>query len=476
MFWAKLPEEARTVELQTDVANRLLRSDPELALLFIEGLPDKDRYRLNRRVVGGLVAKKSPKAAEIMRSLPQEHLPDSHTVQLVLKEWGLRKPEEALAWAEGIENPRLKEDALAAMNSYLGMLDPQRAIDHAMATPEGPIRRALIRNVALNLTKANLTEGLAWLDSLPESEGKQLALESIAHLTDRMAPERLLAEGIKMKQTSAVIDFVDEVFERWCRYNIEAASEWFFSLPDSEQNSSRNYSVGRDLAKRAPGLALDYFAAESTPNRVKKKIFSSYLNDYGSQPQMLEALIERIRPEHMGTVISNNEIAHLVGYQPLEAMKLMARHPRKTNSTVRRVAAAWARRDPRGLASYIEKEGELDMRYNYVRLARELADEDYGRAASWVSNLQSPKHRNYGMIGLAESLAQSAPRDALRILDEVEDQRSVRSARRRAYETILEEWAYFDPASARRVLYEVDLPKKQKSKLFDSIRNLKADP
>lgn len=477
-LWDKLPKEARTVELQSDVANRLVYSDPELALEFIEGLPDEERYRLTHRVMGRLAESKSPKAAEIMQTLPQAHLPNTHTVKKVLLEWGLREPEEALAWADKIEDAKLRVDALARMNTVLGMRDPQLAIDQAMAAPEGELRKTLIRNVALLLAKSDLEEGLSWVDALPESDGKQLALQSIAHLVDRMPVEKLLAEGLKMQPTRSTNNFVDRLFDRWCQDNIEAAAEWFLEQPESEQNSSREHDVGYELAVRTPDLALEYLFSESTPMGVRKKIYSTYMGRYGDRPEMLQVLVDELRPEHAGTLLSTHELRSLGRIEPMMAYELAGKLPEKDQArAIGYITTSWAETDPVGLASYL-KNHELDARYNYTRVAEGFANRDFDNAVGWVEALETGEPLHYGVIGLARHLTQTSPAEAFDLMQRFEDQssRSTSHSANRTYEDILKQWAYFDPGAALKALEDSSLPEKQKSKFLKSIENLEIEP
>lgn len=478
VMWDKLPPQARTVELQMNVANQLVYSDPALALEFIGGLPEEERYRLTHRVMSRLAESKSPKAAEILRALPQRHLPNAHTIKKVLLEWGLREPDEALAWADKIEDAKLRVDALARMNTVLGMHDPQLAIDQAMAAPAGELRKTLIRNVALLLAKRDLQNGLAWVDALPESSGKQLALQSLAHLVDRMPAEQLLAEGLRMQQTKSVTDFVDRVFNSWCQDNIAAATEWFFALPESEQSGSRQSHVGRALAMRTPDLALEYLFSETAPLGLRRTIYSTYMGQYGNRPEMLQVLVAELRPEHVGTLLSRSELRQLGRIEPVMAYEMAEQLPEKDKAfAIRDITSSWAATDPVGLASYL-KSADIDARYNYAKVAEGFANRDLDSAVAWVEGLESGEPLHYGVMGLAQHLAQSAPADAFDLMQQFADEGSATSRRseHRAYQDILKQWAYFDPAAAIAALEDSSLPDKQKNTFLKSIQEMEIEP
>lgn len=478
-LWARLPEAARTDELRRDVANHLLYAHPGVALDFIEELPDAERYPLLHRAMDRLAESKSPRAAELLRLLPAEHLPNSGTLKKVLLEWGLREPEQALIWAEAISNTALREDAVVRMNTVLGMLDPQLAIDHALSQPPGVLRRTMIRNVALLLAKEDLSAGLAWVDALPESGGKKLALESITLLMDRVPPREMLAAALEMKQAGLVTDFINRVFSRWCSYDIEGAAQWYFSLPEAEQNPSREGVIGPYLANRAPELALEYLFSKTIPISTRKKIFSSYMNTYSSHPEMLAELTKGLKPEHVGTLLEQFEVRNLFRFEPLMAMELAAQLPERDRTmAIMRGSQSWLESDPIGIAAYLETD-ELDIRFNYARVAGKLAERDFERAVAWVERLEIPEHRNYGYMGLARHIASDSPAEALRLMEETEAgaRDNNRHARDQTYDQIFQDWAYFEPAAAQMALDRSPaLSEKQKSRITKLIKDQKPKP
>jgi hypothetical protein len=138
------------------------------------------------------------------------------------------------------------------------------------------------------------------------------------------------------------------------------------------------------------------------------------------------------------------------------------------------VANSWARKDPVGLATYIDDAGELDIRYNYARITEGLASQDVEAAAAWADNLESQDHRHYATLGLALHEMKSSPATAFQRLEKMDGKpsRAIRHSLNLTYGKILERWAYYDPAGARSALEESSLTDKEKSKLLKSVEHL----
>ena len=141
------------------------------------------------------------------------------------------------------------------------------------------------------------------------------------------------------------------------------------------------------------------------------------------------------------------------------------------------VANEWAKSDPIGLATYLQQ-GELDIRYNYARIAEGIADRDDEAAAAWVEGLESEDHRSYGIMGLAQRAMHTSPANAFEMLERIGNTlpRNMQHAYGRSCEKVFEQWAYFDPASARSALEKSSLSQKQKSRILKAVANLKVAP
>ncbi len=476
-LWKQLPKAQRTAERQQEIAEMLVYQNPEAALVFIEGLPATARYPLLHRVIERLASEESAKAAELLRSLPVDHLPRAHTIKNVLLAWGLRETDAAMTWARALPDGELRDEALGRMNTVLAMIDPQLAIDDALATPPGPLQVSNIRNVALFLARKDLVSGIEWVDALPESAGKRAALNGINHLiNERMFDASIMSHVQQLKPSSVVDGFADQVFFRWCSQDIAAASTWYFAQPESDQNNSRTERLAMTLVQGNPEAALDYFFDDASSPYLREKIFSHFIRDYQAYPEITQQLAEGIHADYFGTVLPRESLRNLGQHDPGLALRMASQLPEKERmKEMTGILQSWSRSDPIASARYLQTEEIWPSRQHlYNTAAENLAAINYEQAVAWVDALPNEQSRLHGTIGLAARLGNTDPLAALNMLEALPtgDDRSLRRGKVRVTEQILKNLAYYDASAAVSAIEASAFSEKQEARFQKAIREM----
>jgi hypothetical protein len=131
----------------------------------------------------------------------------------------------------------------------------------------GTIGNAAFEEVALNLAQRSRAEAADWLRNLPSSEGRNLALATLAADWATTAPDEAMTWAASLDLNSGRVDAMQRVFNRWADKDIVASAQW---LADHEASPQADTLIGNlvndtSLVSVAPERALQWSALISDP-------------------------------------------------------------------------------------------------------------------------------------------------------------------------------------------------------------------
>jgi hypothetical protein len=131
----------------------------------------------------------------------------------------------------------------------------------------GTIGNAAFEEVALNLAQHSRADAADWLRNLPSSEGRNLALATLAADWATSAPDEAMNWAASLELNSGRVDAMQRVFNRWADKDIVASAQW---LADHEASPQADTLIGNlvndtSLVSVAPERALQWSALISDP-------------------------------------------------------------------------------------------------------------------------------------------------------------------------------------------------------------------
>ena len=165
---------------------QLLLTSPaenELAMLWAKSLePDEGKARMLTELAAGIVIRKSP--AEAFK-LGEELEGEDYVRFLgrVSDGWAQVDGKAALAWAEQITDPTLRENLQQSINSTWVISDLEGAKVHLQTMPAGSARESLLTAIASRLGSTDTANAFAWVQELANPADQSVArrvVESVA--------------------------------------------------------------------------------------------------------------------------------------------------------------------------------------------------------------------------------------------------------------------------------------------------------
>lgn len=472
----KLPDSESKRQLELTLAHHLSYSDPEIAIQWLDRFEGEERKQFASNLLNQLAWKKSPQAAELLQTLTSDQLPQVYVIKNILTEWTLREPDKARVWAEALPDGKTRDGSLLRINTMLGQIDPQLAIDQTMNTPPGLLRKEMIRNTGLLLCKKDLKEGLAWVDALPESPDKQHALHSIAYLMDRRDPVEFAAIAMDMTPGPAKDKMFNSMFDRWANRDAVAAFRWATSLMESDAGINLKNHITYQLAYQAPAEAVKMLQEPGISPKVKDGLFGQLLSNYGSSnPELIKTAVDSFLDGSAGLELNRSNLKALANLAPEEAIRLSVESSDPKNpSDFSQLFQDWALRDPQPAAAYAIEIGRLNEGLNipYDDIAGAWATMDIEAARSWVSLLPAGKEKEVAGYRLESYAAYLHPEKSFLNLTSIEKPADSR-ARLSGLRKVVEEWAYHDPAKAKASIESATISNSDKKTLLKTIEYVK---
>jgi hypothetical protein len=498
-LWEKMSETSRADALETGLAQRLATSYPEVALELAKGLDAKQRDSVFHQVLAAWGQQKSPKAVELMRSLPEEQLPgrngDSRSVlsynsagllMPILLQWGLREPEQAEAWTMTLSDSEYRDRLVLQMSTIWTLVDMDRALEHALSTPEGSLRRELIRNVAGALVRRDPAAGIEWVDALPESSGKQAALRDFVELADERDVWELL-ELAQAMQNGAARDGVEEsLLSAWMEADIVASAEWLYEQAGGSREERLFGTLAYRLSFEEPALAMEWMVSGSVPLKARRALLQDFIHNNGDNASIMDAFVAQVlEPGLSPELVADLPLDSLGVKAPQVAIALSQMLPagKAREQVVNRIVKRWAQERPAELVESVAAQYGSFTEFGVnpsvcFHIAATWAGADYDAAVDWVAGLTNDKERREAEYGMAQVLGQTAPQQGFNALQAQASEGGYQnsSSQASAYREIVRQWAYYEPQAASLAVAEAELSSWTREKLESDLAELGVNP
>ncbi len=187
--------------------------------------------------------------------------------------YGRKNPEEALAWANGLDE-NVRSSAVSSVISRLSGEDPTLAISHLDQLglgAEDPIYRQATQQIASNWAHQDPVSASEWVATLPDDELRSGAVGDIADRWARIDPVSASEWIGTLEQGQARDQAAQRLVNRISREDPESAAIWAQSIGDENQRNNALSNAYRNWMRIDPEGARAAVEASPLPPEYKQQ-------------------------------------------------------------------------------------------------------------------------------------------------------------------------------------------------------------
>ena len=291
-----------------DTIRYLADKDPQAAIDWIRQAPDG--YAKNKAMEEALgeLAQKAPlETIEIADNYPEmrenalvnafgtlarNDLPDamerlkayegdpvySNLLRNLASSYAREKPEEALAWALDLPSEH-RSQVLGSVVSNMSRVDPELAIKNLdkLATDENrSYHDSAVQNIASNWARRDPFAAAAWLQSLPDSNGKTNGISQVVHQLAEVDPVSAAEFLQTLPESPNKIQSISQVADQWARVDPVSASEWIGGLPAGPNRDAAASTLVNRIQRHDPERAIAWAESISDENNRNSHLRNVY--------------------------------------------------------------------------------------------------------------------------------------------------------------------------------------------------------
>jgi len=301
---------------------------------------------------------------------------------LLLRRWGQLEPTEALNWAASIPEPLRRHEL--ARQALLGWASnrPEDALAYVETNAVGGFAANRLRDVFEGAMHAETATALRFIQQLDAKRFGNEAGSIIWSVFGRDPAATLMwiqsLPDSEMKQLAA-----DRIIDHWARYDPWAAREWMERAVPPEQRLSAQIELGESWARVDPAGAVNWFLdlpPEEQNGRILDRILHRWMQyDAEACTQWLRdqpptPLLDRARAERAAVLARRNAEDAL-------ALARQIADGRRRASAEEQIVWEWYRRDRLAAVDYALHRSSLPdaARQRIVERARRDAEREANR-------------------------------------------------------------------------------------------------
>jgi hypothetical protein len=421
--------------LARDVCAYLAKVDPRQAAALALQLPPSEDFNFGRR----------------------------GAIDAVAGAWASTDPAGATAWAQTLgagDRPM----AYQSISQHWDSDDPKGAVQFYLDMPQWIQQRTWSGNVFMNWLHRDRQGAEAWLEQMPEGQGKNKAFEayvqSLSMIDAKAAAELMLTRTSSGNLYSAIYQISQQLMEE----DKTQAVDWLHKIPEGQNKQIATSNIYRQWANEDPKEALDYILANEK-GELRQSALRSIGEQWGqSDPDGAMATAKSISDPKARNALIGSLIESYSNEDPKAAAALITNLPESERGQASsRVISEWAESDPRGAASWAatlpDGGGKNDA---YSNLASSWISNDSTQATAWLSTLPQGVAKDNALRSATQRLTQDDPMAAVRLAASIGDSKM----RDESVQNTVRQWMQTDATMAKAWVASSDLPQDAKDKLL----------
>lgn len=346
-----------------------------------------------------------------------------------------RDPVEALTWARtndaGSSYPRLEMSVLSA----IAETDPQYALTEAQSSDSAEIRQNLLTNLVSRLARSEPHDAIAYMELIEDQALRQQTESQLVSSWMRNDPDAAL-DWVLGQDDEAVSRLLDQSAWALIRTDIDAAIRVLPRLTDEQQQQWR--------------LQITHRLAETRPEDAQ-----AFVGRFEGKPgydQMQASLI---------AAIASKDAAQA------RQMADQISNPKARDSAYAAIAGETANKDPRAAIAMLSSIRDAHYRgMATAQVANNWHARDPGAADRWVASLPAGSVRDDAIMHLAMRW-QRPGAEQRALIDSIADEHKRGQAKLRLVYNLMRT----DPAAARTLLEDPDIPSYQRQQVETMIKS-----
>ena len=174
---AELGDPVARETLISSLAGQWSNNDPEAALAWFDQLPAEDRDQVGGNIAQSLSYAMPDKAAEWFDRLVDAAAGDeeklrsmAHSASNIASQWAQHDPQAAVQWADGLEDPQMRSDALGRVASTWVQFDPLGTSTWLREIPEGDVRDNAAEQLVSQISHHQPAAAFEWAESISDPD------------------------------------------------------------------------------------------------------------------------------------------------------------------------------------------------------------------------------------------------------------------------------------------------------------------
>ena len=372
--------------------------------------------------------------------------------------------DRAVDWIDTLE-PRERATIIADHLSLISTRDPERARKLFGENMNARMRHQA-DNIASTLAQTDLASAQAWVDSLPQSETKQYAIQGIVNTLQETDPQAALdyldTIGYNSRTSSAARNAVQYLFDQ----DQAAALQWV----ESKKDPQLTYGLVNHWALQDPTAAAAYASKLEDPEQQNTALRGVIANWTQSNPEEAIAHYETLEAGTQRAVMHNlfRGIADVDIDRALTLFENTSEAMTDDEGLTSLANVAddlvdkWAEVDVSAAATWAIGLQQPESRAMAIEeAAREWIRQDSMAASEWIGELPDSPNKDTAIRRLVSHVATHDPSSAFAWANTLSDD----SRRASELHSVLGRWKRTDPEGALQALQSANLSDEAYNKL-----------
>ncbi|MGO8701351.1 MAG: hypothetical protein ACLQVY_27000 [Limisphaerales bacterium] len=258
-------------ELVAELLARWAASDPKEALPWAQGLPNFKLRAGMMRKILEVWASNDPKGAADFALSQPPGNQQDGLLEAVMKKWFVSDPDGAVSWISSISKAQTRNRLLAHALSGYARSNPKGAASYVHLITSARDRKDAYLNVAREWEDQDPVGAVAWAKDWPETMRGEIGMMFLGQLSGMDRTDLAVQLVMSWPESKTQIDLLGNLARQWAQNDLEGAISWFKTLPPGRGLDKVLECLGGDWGEVDPKGALAY--AQSVPSSVSVRNF-----------------------------------------------------------------------------------------------------------------------------------------------------------------------------------------------------------
>jgi len=469
----KFTDPALRTQAQVNILAEIALVDPQQALTALAKLPPGSAALMAYAAIFSTWAQQNPaEAALAALNLPPGTQRDN-ALGGVARAWAISDPVGALNWALSLAPS--EAGAVKAVIMTVAQSDPQLAAANLDKLTDPAARNQAIGVIANNLSRTDPAGTLAWLQQVATGSTYDEAVKNIfssftgSRLADGAA---LLTQVTDQADRNSIIAILAK---NWGSRNPADALAWVTTLPetDGDTRTTALLSIVTNWGKNDPAAAIQYIQSAADPSVFLPDAPALAKSFAASDPNAAFAWVSSLPDGTAKDQAVSNVLATLAqsDFPSAWTDALALPDGAGRNATMVSLIDVKAKQDPAQAAAMLDQfsttdapfqNASRDVTYAWVR-------QDPQAVSTWINTLPDGAERNGAIIQMVNYEATKDPTGSLTWANSITWQQG----RINEIQRLFNEWAKTDPEGALNALPSANIPQAQRDALQQKINQLR---